>query len=68
MTTAKLPMHTVNLAKEKGHEFTQAEMMKMLAERNQRHHAGSIYNRFAWEEALLTCFGNHSRAGGQRLL
>ena len=60
MTTASLPMHSVNLAQDKGHVFTEAIMMKMLADRNQRLHAHPAHNRFGWDEALLTCFGNHS--------
>ena len=29
---------------------------------------GMVFLPIAWEEALLTCFGNHSRADRQRLL
>ena len=68
MTTAPPPMHAVNLALDKGHEFTEETMMKMLADRNQHFPACPINNRFGWEEALMTCFGNHSVADRQRLI
>ena len=67
MRTATLPMHTVNPAQEKGHEFTEETMMKMPADRNQRLHAGPVHKRFDWEQALLTCFVNHTGAGRKRL-
>ena len=57
---AATPMHVVNLAKEKGHVFTQADMMKMQAEKMKHLHDDHINDASSWGEALLICFGNHS--------
>ena len=57
---AATPMHVVNLAKEKGHVFTQATMMKMQAEKMKHLHDDHLNNASSWGEALLICFGNHS--------
>ena len=53
-------MHVVNLAKEKGHVFTQATMMKMQAEKMKHLHDDHINDASSWGEALLICFGEHS--------
>jgi len=57
---ASTPMHVVNLAKEKGHVFTQATMMKMQAEKLKDLHDDHINSASSWGEALLICFGEHS--------
>ena len=57
---AATPMHVVNLAKEKGHVFTQATMMKMQAEKMKQLHDDHINDVSSWGEALLICFGEHS--------
>ena len=57
---AATPMHVVNLAKEKGHVFTQATMMKMQAEKMKQLHDDHINDVSSWGEALLICFGKHS--------
>ena len=57
---AATPMHVVNLAKEKGHVFTQATMMKMQAEKMKQLHDDHINDASSWGEALLICFGEHS--------
>lgn len=57
---AATPKHVVDLAKEQGHEFTQATMMKMQAERMQQLHDDHINDAASWGEALLLCFGKHS--------
>ena len=57
---AETPMHVVNLAKEKGHVFTQATMMKMQAEKMKQLHDDHINDASSWGEALLICFGEHS--------
>ena len=53
-------MHVVDLAKEKGHVFTQATMMKMQAEKLKDLHDDHINSASSWGEALLICFGEHS--------
>ena len=53
-------MHVVNLAKAKGHVFTQATMMKMQAEKMKQLHDDHINDASSWGEALLSCFGEHS--------
>ena len=50
----------VDLAKEKGHEFTQATMMKMQAEKMQHLHDDHLNKATSWGEALLLCFGGQS--------
>ncbi|MAN20438.1 MAG: Nif11-like leader peptide family natural product precursor [Synechococcus sp. EAC657] len=57
---AATPKHVVDLAKEQGHEFTQATMMKMQADRMQHLHDDHINDASSWGEALLICFGDHS--------
>ena len=57
---AATPMHVVNLAKENGHVFTQATMMKMQAEKMKQLHDDHINDASSWGEALLICFGEHS--------
>ncbi len=57
---AATPQHVVDLAKTQGHEFTQATMMRMQAERMQHLHDDHINDASSWGEALLLCFGNHS--------
>ena len=57
---AATPMHVVNLAKENGHVFTQATMMKIQAEKMKQLHDDHINEASSWGEALLICFGNHS--------
>ena len=57
---AATPMHVVNLAKENGHVFTQATMMKMQAEKMKHLHDDHLNKASSWGEALLICFGNHS--------
>ncbi len=57
---AATPMHVVNLAKEKGHVFSQATMMKMQAEKMKELHDDHINDASSWGEALLICFGEHS--------
>ena len=57
---AATPMHVVNLAKGKGHVFTQATMMKMQAEKMKHLHDDHINDASTWGEALLICFGEHS--------
>ena len=57
---AATPKHVVDLAKEQGHEFTQATMMRMQAERMQQLHDDHINDASSWGEALLLCFGKHS--------
>ena len=57
---AATPMHVVNLAREKGHVFTQATMMKMQAEKMKHLHDDHLNKASSWGEALLICFGNHS--------
>ena len=57
---AATPMHVVNLAKEKGHVFTQATMMKMQAEKMKQLHDDHINDVSSWGEALLICFGEPS--------
>lgn len=56
---AETPMHVVDLAKEKGHVFTQATMMKMQAEKMKHLHDDHINGVSSWGEALLLCFGTH---------
>ena len=57
---AATPMHVVNLAKGKGHVFTQATMRKMQAEKMKHLHDDHINDASTWGEALLICFGEHS--------
>ena len=57
---AATPKHVVDLAKEQGHEFTQATMMKMQAARMQQLHDDHINDASSWGETLLICFGKHS--------
>ena len=58
MDTDTLPMHVVNLAQQKGQAFTEATMMKVLADRQQHLVADRSIDRFNWGEAFLICFGN----------
>ncbi len=53
-------MHVVNLAKGKGHVFTQATMTKMQAEKMKHLNDDHINDASSWGEALLICFGEHS--------
>ena len=57
---AESPQHVVDLAKEQGHEFTQATMMKMQAEKMKHLHDDHLNKASSWGEALLLCFGGHS--------
>ena len=57
---AESPQHVVDLAKEKGHEFTQATMMKMQAEKMQHLRNDHLNKATSWGEALLRCFGGQS--------
>lgn len=47
----------VDLAKKQSHEFTQAAMMKMQAEKMQHLHDDHLNKATSWGEALLLCFG-----------
>ena len=60
MHQAATPMHGVNLAKGKGHVFTQATMRKMQAEKMKQLNDDHINDASTWGEALLICFGEHS--------
>ena len=51
---AATPMHVVNLAKEKGHVFTQATMMKMQAEKMKQLHDDHINDVSSWGCLLYT--------------
>lgn len=57
---AKSPQHVVDLAREQGHEFTQATMMKMQAEKMKHLHDDHLNDATSWGDALLLCFGGHS--------
>jgi predicted ribosomally synthesized peptide with nif11-like leader len=57
---APSPKHVVDLASEKGHEFTQATLMKMQAEKMKHVHDDHLNGASSWGEALLLCFGGHS--------
>jgi len=57
---APSPQHVVNLATEKGHEFTQATLMKMQADRMKHVHDDHLNGAQSWGEALILCFGGHS--------
>ena len=50
----------VDLAKKQGHEFTQAAMMRMQAEKMQHLHDDHLNKATSWGEALLRCFGGQS--------
>ncbi len=54
---AQSPQHVVDLAKKQSHEFTQAAMMKMQAEKMQHLHDDHLNKATSWGEALLLCFG-----------
>lgn len=56
---APTPQHVVDLASEKGHEFTQATLMKMQAEKMKHLHDDHLNGASSWGEALLLCFGGH---------
>ena len=56
---APTPAHVVNLAAEKGHEFNQATLMKMQAEKLKHLHDDHLNSASSWGEALLLCFGAH---------
>ena len=53
-------MLVVNLAKGKGHVFTQATMMKMQAQKMKHLNDDQINDASSWGVALLICFGEHS--------
>ncbi len=57
---AATPKHVVDLASEKGHEFTQATLMKMQADKMKHLHDDHLNGATSWGEALLLCFGGHS--------
>lgn len=57
---ASSPKHVVDLASEKGHEFTQATLMKMQADKMKHLHDDHLNGATSWGDALLLCFGGHS--------
>ncbi|MEJ6658319.1 MAG: Nif11-like leader peptide family natural product precursor [Synechococcus sp. ChSW.bin.154] len=57
---AATPAHVVDLASEQGHEFNQATLMKMQAEKIKHLHDDHLNNASSWGEALLLCFGAHN--------
>jgi predicted ribosomally synthesized peptide with nif11-like leader len=56
---APSPKHVVDLASEKGHEFTQATLMKMQAEKMKHVHDDHLNGASSWGEAMLLCFSGH---------
>jgi predicted ribosomally synthesized peptide with nif11-like leader len=56
---APSPKHVVDLASEKGHEFTQATLMKMQADKMKHVYDDHFNGASSWGEALLLCFGGH---------
>jgi predicted ribosomally synthesized peptide with nif11-like leader len=56
---APSPKHVVDLASEKGHEFTQATLMTMQAEKMKHVHDDHLNGASSWGEALLLCFSGH---------
>ena len=57
---AATPAHVLDLASEQGHEFNQATLMKMQAEKIKHLHDDHLNNASSWGEALLLCFGAHN--------
>ena len=54
------PAHVVNLASEKGHEFNQATLMKMQADKMKHLQDEHLNSASSWGDALLLCFGVHN--------
>ena len=53
------PQHVVRLAKDNGHEFTAATLMKSSAEKMKTIHDDILNGAGSWGDALLHCFEGH---------
>ena len=57
--TATGPQHVVQMAKDNGHEFTAATLMKVSAEKMKTVHDDQLNGAGSWGDALLHCFEGH---------
>ena len=57
--TATGPQHVVQMAKDNGHEFTAATLMKVSAEKMKTVHDDKLNGAGSWGDALLHCFEGH---------
>ncbi len=57
--TASSPQHVVQLAKENGHDFTAATLMKSSADKMKSVHDDKLNGAGSWGDALLHCFEGH---------